>query len=72
MSGTHTWSVKATGDVCISLCVCHKEGYGTAMAERRRAPGSGVCLTRALWLHTESDRNEAGVDSTTHLLVQLF
>lgn len=69
---THLECVEATGDVCISLCVCHKEGYGTAMAERRRVPGSGVCLTRALWLHMEKDRNESGVDSTTHLVFQLF
>lgn len=25
MSGTHLECVKAIGDVCISLCVCHKE-----------------------------------------------
>lgn len=54
MSGTHT-----TGDVCISLCVCHKEPERTLRVESsygRRVPGFGVCLTRALWLYTETNR----------------
>lgn len=66
-----------TDDAYISLCVWHRgpelpRGYGKAVAEPSLEEGQGPSGFVEWGLHTEKDKTESGIDSTTHLLSQHF